>query len=123
MINRDRKEVIPSHFQNIVVIAFADGYLEEAEKEFLAEKAKELGLSDQVVEEILQNAGQLEFVPPQDEDEKEEQLSDAVYMSMINGEVDPKEYALCLHLAERMDMGKHDVDRIIELISRLWQHH
>lgn len=123
MINGNKKDFIPDHFQNIIVIAYADGYLEEQEKEFLAERAIEFGLPYEAVENILQNARDLEFIVPQDEEEKEEQLCDAVYMSMINGEVCPKEYALCLHLAERMDMSKIDVDRIIELISKLWKHH
>jgi DnaJ-domain-containing protein 1 len=123
MANRDKRQVIPEHFQNIVAIAFADGYLDEAEEEFLAEKASEFGLTDEQVKHILQHADQLEFIVPHSEEEKEEQLADAVYMSMINGEVNPKEYNLCLHLAEKMGMNRRDVDRIIKLASRLWQHH
>jgi hypothetical protein len=43
-------------------------------------------------------------------------------MSLINGVVTPKEYALCIHLAEKLDMGRREVDEIINLTIKLWKY-
>lgn len=116
------KKVKLEHIENMVAVAIADGFFEEEEKKFLADKAEEFGLSLQEVDGILENAELLQSAIPRNEIDREDQLADAVYMSMINGEVNPKEYELCIHLAKRLDFEKEDVDKIIELITKLWKY-
>ena len=109
------------HMENLVAVAIADGFFEEKEKKFLADKAEEFGLSIQEVNNILEKADLLHTQIPKNELDGEEQLADAVYMSMINGEVNPKEYELCIYLAQKLNFEKEDVDKIIELITKLWK--
>lgn len=116
------KKVKLEHMENMIAVAIADGSFEEEEKKFLADKALEFGLSSQEVESILQNPETLQSEIPKNEIDREEQLADAVYMSMINGEVNPKEYELCIQLAKKLDFNKEDVDNIIELITKLWKY-
>jgi len=68
--------------------------------EFLAERAEEIGLPEDEVNEIIANANELEFLVPVNKVDREEQLSDIVYMSMIDGEVHEKEYDLCVAMGE-----------------------
>ena len=49
-----------------------------------------------------------------------DQLADIVFMAMIDGEIHQKEYDLCLHIAERLDMSKNDLDEAIKLTKKLW---
>ncbi|MEO1049207.1 MAG: hypothetical protein AAFX87_01185 [Bacteroidota bacterium] len=108
------------HFKNLVAVAVVDGFLDDDEKVFLEERAEELGLPHDQVHSVIENADKLEFVPPETEEDKDEQLADVVYMSMVDGEIEDKEYDLCLHVAERMGMQKSDLDHVISLTRRLW---
>ena len=108
------------HFKNLVAIASADGFMDEEEKEFLTDKAEELGLDDDMVEEILNNLDGLEFEVPTNMEDKEDQLADIVFMTMIDGEIHDTEYNLCLKIADKLGMKKEDVDEVINLTRRLW---
>jgi hypothetical protein len=123
------KKVKIEHLENLAAVAFIDGSFEEEEKVFLKDKAQEFGLSSKDVHHVVQNAEVLHSsyenfnaFNPKNKVNKEDQLADAVYMSLINGVVTPKEYALCIHLAEKLDLTKKDVDEIIELTVKLWKY-
>ncbi|MCF6243174.1 MAG: TerB family tellurite resistance protein [Bacteroidales bacterium] len=115
------KKIKLEHFANLVAVAYSDGYLEEHEKEFLSERAEEYGLPANEVKKLFDMAAELKFIVPQNDEEKEEQLSDAVYMAMIDGKVHEKEYDLCLTIAEKLDFRKKDLDYVIELTKKLWK--
>ena len=102
-------------------VAFADGHFEEVEREFLEERAKELGLPAEDVARILMNHTELDFIVPEDIDDREEQLADVVFMSMVDGNIEEKEYDLCLNIAERLELKKSDLDEVIALTRRLWK--
>ncbi len=115
------KKIKLEHFANLVAVAYSDGYLEEHEKQFLSERAEEYGLPADEVSNLFNMAAELKFIVPQNDEEKEEQLSDAVYMAMIDGEVHEKEYDLCLTIAKKLDFRKKDLDYVIELTKKLWK--
>ena len=109
------------HFQNLVSVAYADGHFEDEEKEFLEERAEELGLPAEDVSRILKNPNELEFIVPDSLDDREEQLADVVFMSMVDGDIEDKEYELCLNIAQRLELHKSDLDEVIALTRRLWK--
>jgi len=109
------------HFQNIVAIAFADGNFNVEEAQFLAERAEDYGLDKETVDKIIETSDNLELIIPQNDEDKEEQLSDAVYMAMIDGKVEEREYNLCLKIAEKLDLPRKYLDEIIELTKDMWQ--
>ncbi len=115
------KKIKLEHFANLVAVAYSDGYLEKHEKQFLSERAEEYGLPANEVKKLFDMAAELKFVVPQNDEEKEEQLSDAVYMAMIDGTVHEKEYDLCLKIAQKLDFRKKDLDYVIELTKKLWK--
>jgi len=117
---KNNKSVKKEHFSNLVTVAYADGVLNEDEKEFLKERAADYGLSKKEVDEVISKVDILKFMVPLNEEEKEEQLSDIVYMSMIDGEVHEKEYEICLTIAKRLDFKQKDLDHIIKLTKKLW---
>ena len=116
----DEKEVSIEHFKNLVAVAVADGILDDEEREFLEDRADELGLPANEVQEIIENADKLEFIVPDNEDDREEQLADIVFMSMVDGSIEDKEYELCLNVANRLELKKTDLDEVIALTQRLW---
>jgi DnaJ-domain-containing protein 1 len=115
------KQLKQEHFENLVAVAFIDGFLDEEETTFLSEKSQEFGLSQREAENIIRQADALQFIIPKNKVDKEDQLADAIYMSMVNGEVHKKEYELCLQLAQRLGLEQKEVDNMIELITKLWK--
>ena len=107
------------HIQNLIAVAFADGVFDEVEKEFLYEVAYEYNVSDEQVEELLARSSELEFVVPEDHDEREEQLINIVFMSMLDGDFHENEYALCMDVATRLGLTKEDLDEAVTLTKRL----
>ena len=115
------KSIKLEHFANLVAIAYSDNRLDEQEQAFLAERAEEYGLPADDVQKIVDSAEELKFIVPLNEEDKEDQLSDIVYMAMIDGEVHEKEYKLCLEIAEKLDFRKEDLDYVIDLTKKLWK--
>jgi tellurite resistance protein len=121
MENRAQEQSIKlEHFSNLVAVAHSDGFLDNEEKDFLAERAEEYGLSQEEVQEVMNKAEELKFIVPLNFEEKEDQLADIVYMAMIDGVVHEKEYELCLSIAQKLDFEQADLDHVIELTRKLW---
>jgi len=117
--SESNRKIKVEHFSNLIAVALSDGMLDAEEKEFLHERALELGISDSELKNILENAEELEFLIPLNKIDREEQLSDAVFMTMVDGDIHEKEYNLCLRLAEKLELDKRYLDHIIELSQRL----
>ncbi|WP_425482660.1 hypothetical protein, partial [Fulvivirga kasyanovii] len=69
---------------------------------------------------VMSNIEALEFVVPELVEDREEQLADVVFMSMVDGTIEEREYLLCLNIAERLGLKKSDLDEVIALVKRLW---
>lgn len=117
---KDKKKIKREHFQNLVAVALADDVFDDDELVFFTDKAVEFGISHQEVDYILRHANELEFKIPMNKVAREEQLSDAVYMAMVDGKLHEREYNLCLRLAEKLDFRKKDLDHVVELVKKLW---
>ena len=109
----------PEHFRNLVFLAQADGYLGPDETEFLTERAVQLGVSVAEVQATLAHPEKLYFEAPATTPDRETQLTDAVYLTLLNGQVNEREYALCLKLAGLLGLDARYLDSIIELIIKL----
>ncbi len=121
MSAKPSKEVKLEHFKNLVAVAYADGYLDEDEEDFLYDKADEIGLPYDEVEAIIKQADKLQFMVPMNMQDREDQLADIVYMSMIDGELHDKEYELCLSIAHKLGFQQKDLDEAIDLTKKLWE--
>ncbi|HAA14767.1 MAG TPA: hypothetical protein DCE41_24985 [Cytophagales bacterium] len=115
------KTIKVEHFKNLVAVAAADGFLDENEMDFLTEKAEEIGISKEDVDTIISQKDKLQFMVPMNMVDREDQLADIVYMSMIDGEIHDNEYQLCLNIAERLGLTKSDLDEAVDLTKRLWE--
>jgi uncharacterized membrane protein YebE (DUF533 family) len=110
------------HFKNMVAVAFSDGYFDEVESDFLAHKAKEFGLPEEIIDSIIEEASKLPFIVPENQIDRENQLADIVYIAIIDGEIRIQEYKLCLNIAEKLGFDKSYVDEVINLTIKLWRH-
>lgn len=100
-------------FQNLFLVAIADGALTPVEEEFLYDVADNLGLGDDDVVYLIENHATLDFIIPEDEQEKLFTLKNLVYMMLVDGEIEPSEYELCLTFAKRVGMGRKEIEEIL----------
>ncbi|MEL6675878.1 MAG: hypothetical protein AAFR61_26965 [Bacteroidota bacterium] len=103
-----------SLFQNLYLIAIADGQITEEEEELLIEIAYNLGLSQEDIEYIAGHTGELELIIPEEEQERFYSLKNLIYMMIVDGEIDQEEYALCLEFAEASGMGEAEIKVILQ---------
>ncbi len=120
-MEQNEKLIKIEHFQNLVAVSFADGMLEPDELKFLASRAEDYGIDRAEADSIIESANNLEFIIPMNDEDREEQLADSVYMAMIDGNVHDREYNLCLKIAERLDFDREYLDDIIDLTKKLWK--
>ena len=113
------KKIKLEHFANIVAVAASDGKISDDEFLLLKERAIEYGLNETDVDNLIDSAESLEFIIPMNDVEKEDQLSEAVLMSMIDGEIDKKEFDICLKIAEKLGFDEKYLTHIIELSQKL----
>lgn len=108
------------HIQNLIAVAYADGSLDEAEEEFLYDIAEDFEIDFKLVDDLLKKASTLEFIVPESQEDKEEQLVNIVFMSMLDGDFHESEYAICLDVAKRLGLTKSDLDEAVKLTKNLW---
>lgn len=119
MAEYQKRQIKIAHFENLVAVAFSDGFLDKDEAEFLKEKAEELGIDQIATQRVLDSASDLSFQIPATAEECEEQIENAVYVAMINGKLHKKEYDLCVSIARRMGYEEQEVSKIVELVKKL----
>ena len=100
-------------FQNLYLIAAADGYIDPQEQQLLLEVARNLGLSQRDINHVIDHPEGLDFVIPDGEEERYFSLKNLVYMMVVDGKIDQKEYDLCLDFARRVGLDQEDVEVII----------
>lgn len=120
MNEKSKHQIKREHFENLIAIAQADGQFSPEEIDFFSERAAAYGISQQEVDHVIKHANELRFRIPMNQEEREEQLSDAVFISMIDGHLDEREYDLCLQIASLLGFRQKDLDHTIELVKKLW---
>jgi uncharacterized membrane protein YebE (DUF533 family) len=104
-------------FQNLLLVATADGYLDEQEGNFLLDIGQQLELSSEDVEPIIANYQLLTFIIPETGLERTFELQTLVLMMMEDGRIDEREYALCLEYATRIGYGRAFLDDLVQKFS------
>ncbi|SHL55849.1 tellurite resistance TerB family protein [Hymenobacter psychrotolerans] len=106
-----------SFFQNLVLVAAADGALDKQESEFLLQIGARLGLTSEQVLPIADNLSVLSFIVPADGLQRTLELQTLVQMMLQDGQIDPREYGLCLEYAHRIGYGKDILDDMVSQLA------
>ena len=105
-----------STVMNVLVVMQADGKITDSEKEILSGVCRRVGLSQKEYNEILDNPKKVKFTPAKDGKERLEQLIDAIYMMMADGEIDKLERDICMSIATKLDFRPSLVDDLVNKI-------
>src|SRR5258708_17794810 len=110
-------------FEALVAAAFADGFLAEAEKVVLEQKAQRMGLSTREMHEIIGLGQQrkLSISIPATAAEREALLEDLIEVVAADGRVEAPEYSLLARFSESLKISLPDlrlrVNRPIQPLS------
>jgi uncharacterized tellurite resistance protein B-like protein len=104
-------------FQNLILVAAADGQLQDDEGEFLLQIGRRLGLSYDDVSPIADNLRVLSFVVAEDGLQRTLELQTLVQMMLQDGQIDPREYGLCLEYANRIGYNKQILDDMVTQLA------
>jgi len=109
----DTQEKKLAFFQNLILIAAADGRLDSNESQFIINIGNRLGLAPDEVMHLADRLPQLSFVIPREGLQKTLELQTLVMMMLEDGRVHDREYALCLQYTERVGYSKAFLDEMI----------
>jgi DnaJ-domain-containing protein 1 len=109
----DTQEKKLAFFQNLILIAAADGRLDSNESQFILNIGNRLGLAPDEVMHLADRLPQLSFVIPEEGLQKTLELQTLVMMMLEDGRVHDREYALCLQYTDRIGYSKAFLDEMI----------
>ncbi len=114
------ESVKKQHLKNLIVIALADGKMDEIEKEFLLEKSLIFGFTREEIDQTISRAENIKIEIQNNRDDKEEQLADAVLMAIIDGKIHEKEIEYIREMASILEFPENYIDHIIRRSEKLW---
>lgn len=115
VLNTQQKKL--AFFQNLLLIAAADGRLDANESDFILLIGNKLGLSSKEVMPLADNLSLLSFIIPESGLQKTLELQTLVQLMLQDGQVHDKEYVLCLEYAHRIGYTKDILDDMIGQFS------
>jgi tellurite resistance protein len=97
-----------------VSLSAVDGKIEEVERIALAKIAYAQGIPLDRLNVMLQRATEYIYLIPQNQHEREVQLQEMLDLALIDGEFTRAERDLITMVAEKLGVGKDELDKIIE---------
>jgi hypothetical protein len=105
-------------FQNLVIVATADGVLDGQESKLLVEIGNKLGLTAEEAMPIADNLDVLSFIIPEEGLQKTLELQSLVLMMLQDGKIDDREYGLCVEYTRRIGYGVEILDDMIRQLAQ-----
>jgi uncharacterized tellurite resistance protein B-like protein len=115
VLNTPQKKL--AFFQNVVLVAAADGQISPEESDFLLQLGNKLGLKTEEVMPIADNLGVLSFIVPAEGLQRTLELQTLVQMMLEDGQIDAREYGLCMEYASRVGYGKAILDDMVTQLA------
>jgi len=118
--SNDKKKV-RSHFKNLLAVAMADGILDKVELDNIFKISKKYYITREELEGILDNSSSITFNPPANKEDRCTQLYNLVEMMMIDGEIDPNEFRMCMSFGVGLGFEpasiEDTVNKVVELVE------
>ncbi|WP_266205005.1 hypothetical protein [Pontibacter kalidii] len=111
------KEKKLAFFQNLVLIAVADKYVDDAESDFLLTIGEQLGLTQDDTLPIADNLSTLAFIVPEQGLHKHLELQTLIMMVLQDGKVEEREYKLCLEYTRGIGYTQEILDNLIRWLT------
>lgn len=122
MLNDNDKSQAYGQIKNLIFVANADGTIRQAELDKIAEVAEREGLTQEELDNIIDNIDNISIDIPADEKTKWQYLTDMVELMMSDKDLDDMEISLCELYAMNLGYQAKVVAEIVaEILSN--KHH
>ncbi|MBQ0070234.1 MAG: hypothetical protein KBT09_10890 [Bacteroidales bacterium] len=103
--------------KNLIMLALADGKATDSELALVASIASRESLSQDELDNLIDNPESVKIELPEDEETKKRYLTDMVALMMIDGEMDDNEIALCKLYAISLGYDSSVVENLVLSIA------
>ncbi|HHP7241967.1 MAG TPA: TerB family tellurite resistance protein [Cyclobacteriaceae bacterium] len=119
LFNKRPKNIplVESHIKNLLEVALSDGHFDSEEYKLLVKIGKRHKAGKKMIEDIKKRMNNIDFVKPDTDSERFDQMFDLVTMMMADGEIDDKEIYVCNKYASRLGFDTRIVDELVRSIS------
>ncbi|HNP19026.1 MAG TPA: hypothetical protein PKL31_11365 [Fulvivirga sp.] len=108
------------HFRNLVSLAAADGKIAEVEMVALSKIAYENGIPLDRLNVMIERANEYVFLIPQNQEDKDKQMSDMIKLAMLDGEFANAERELINLVGSRLGFSPKEIrDKIDSLAKKV----
>ncbi|CAN5742552.1 hypothetical protein BH24BAC1_BH24BAC1_01570 [soil metagenome] len=108
---------VKSHIQNLGALAKIDGHVDSSEMKFIISIGKKNGMKAEEVRALLANNNFSNFVLPENDSDRFDQIYDLVEMMLADGIIDDNEMDFCIEMAEKLGFRKAVVGVLVRKIS------
>ena len=108
---------LKNHIKNLVALSSADGNIDDSEKEILIRIGTKKGLKRIEIQRIIDNPGDVSYLPAATDDERFEQIYDLVELMLADGVAEDNELHFCVEMAEKLGFRKAVVGVLIRKIT------
>ena len=108
---------LKNHIKNLVALSSADGNIDDSEKEILIRIGTKKGLKRAEIQRIIDNPGDVSYLPAATDDERFEQIYDLVELMLADGVAEDNELHFCVEMAEKLGFRKAVVGVLIRKIT------
>jgi uncharacterized tellurite resistance protein B-like protein len=106
--------------KNLIMLALADGKATQSELALIAAVASREQLTQQELNNLIDNPGSVHIALPDEESDKLRYLEDMVSLMMIDGDLDDKELAMCKLYAATLGYESTIVEKmILDIVDKL----
>lgn len=113
-MNKQNKE----YFTHLVRVAIADENISSKEMELLHHIGKRLGYTSIETNELIENTGKHDYIPPYELSERFEQVYEIVKMTLADGVIDKNEMRLASSFATKSGFSEDEIPKLLaHLIS------
>lgn len=99
--------------KNLIMLALADGTADEKELALIAAVASRENLTEEQLNNLIENPDTVHVELPEDEDSKKRYLTDMVALMMADGVMDDNEMAMCKLYAITLGFDSSIVESLI----------
>lgn len=109
--------LVKAHLKNLVALAKVDNFIAKTERELIYRIGERNGLSEESVENIIEETSTSEAHIPLNDSERFDDLFDLVHLMLVDGIIHESEIDFCMNMAERLGFKKAIVGVLVRKIS------
>lgn len=107
------KKLQLGQIKNLIMLALADGKVEESELAVIASIASRECLTQEELDNLIDNPDSVHIELPKDEETKKRYLTDMVALMTIDGDMDDNELAMCKIYAISLGYDSSEVENMV----------